>query len=63
MYLSNEAIKKFQDLYQEYFGLEIPEKEARERGEALVSLFEVIYKPIPKNYLHKDKNEYEVNQK
>jgi hypothetical protein len=51
MSLSKEAIDKYKQIYKKNFGEEISDEEAREQGESLISLFRVIYRPLPgKNY-------------
>ncbi len=44
--LSDSQITKFQNLYQQKFGLQISKEEALEKGLKLVRLFELIYKPM-----------------
>lgn len=48
MRLSKEAIEEFQEIWYEEFGGKISEEKAREKGESLISLFKIIYRPIPK---------------
>jgi hypothetical protein len=43
--LTDEQIKKFQALYKERFGVEIGEAEAREQGDRLVRLINLITRP------------------
>jgi hypothetical protein len=47
MALSKEAIKEFKEIYFKEFGEEISDQEAREEAESLISLFKIIYRPIP----------------
>jgi len=47
MSLSDEDIKELKELYVREFGKTISDKEATEMGQRLVSLFKVIYRPIP----------------
>ena len=47
MALSNEAIKELKDIYRKNFNEEISDIDAQELGESLISLFKVIYRPIP----------------
>ncbi|MFA6305631.1 MAG: hypothetical protein WC651_02795 [Candidatus Gracilibacteria bacterium] len=49
MKLTPEAIQEFQDAYRKDFGLEVSKEEAEQLGLRLITLFSVIYKPIPKN--------------
>jgi len=48
MGLSKEAIEEFKTIYREEFKEEISDAEAQELGESLISLFKIIYRPIPK---------------
>jgi len=47
MGLSKEAIKEFKDIYRKEFKEDISDGKAQELGENLISLFKVIYRPIP----------------
>jgi len=47
MSLSNKAIKEFKELYYEEYGKNISDEEAQEIGQRLISLFRIIYRPIP----------------
>ena len=47
MRLSKEAIKEFKEIYYKEFGERISDKEAQEMGANLLSLFKIIYRPIP----------------
>jgi hypothetical protein len=47
MKLLDEDITKFQSLYREVFGIEIPREDACEKGTALLNLMSIICK---KNY-------------
>ena len=51
MGLSKEAIKEFKEIYYNEFKERISDKEALEMGERLLSLFKIIYRPIPEDYL------------
>lgn len=46
--LSDEAIEEFRKLYKKHYKTEICVEEARRRGQNLVNLFEVVYRPVPK---------------
>ena len=46
--LSEEHVKKYQELYRNRFGKEISYESAYEESAKLVRLLEVIYKPITK---------------
>jgi len=47
MRLSKEAIKEFKEIYYKEFGEKISGPEAQELGANLISLFKIIYRPIP----------------
>jgi hypothetical protein len=49
MGLSKEAIEEFKRIYQEEFGKEISDKEAKEMGGSLLSLFKIICRPLPQD--------------
>ena len=46
MVLSDENIRKFQELYKEHFGVEISKEDAYENGTKLLRLISLIYRPI-----------------
>ena len=60
--LSDEAIEEFRKLYKKHYKTEISFEEARRRGQNLVNLFEVIYRPIPKNVKKVDLEKAESTQ-
>lgn len=45
--LSEEAIKDLKEVYLKEYGKYISDEEAQEIGERLISLFKIIYRPIP----------------
>ena len=47
MRLSEEAIKEFKDIYYQEFRQRISDEEAQEMGGNLLSLFKIIYRPVP----------------
>lgn len=47
--LTDDQIKKFQQIHKEYFGTEISREEAYKSGSALIRLMQLIYKPVPKS--------------
>jgi hypothetical protein len=49
MSLSEEAIREFKKIYNREFGKTISDKEAQEIGQNLLSLFKIIYRPIPED--------------
>lgn len=51
--LSDEQIKKFQELYKSHFGKEIDRKEALEKARQLIRSVELTYKPITQREYHK----------
>ncbi len=48
MELSQEAIEEFKRIYTEEVGEDISDEETRELGENLISLFKIIYRPLPR---------------
>jgi len=46
MELTEEDIKKFQQIYKKRFGKSISKTEAKIQGEKLVNLMKLIYRPI-----------------
>ena len=52
-----EAINEFKEIYREEFGEELSDEEAYETGRNLISLFEIICRPIPQ-----DNKEYLKNK-
>jgi len=49
MSLSENAIKDFKEIYFKQYGKSIPDEEAQEIGQRLISLFRIIYRPISGN--------------
>ena len=49
--LSRQALNDFKSIYKQEFGEDISDQEAKEKGEKLLRLFDIIYKPIPKNWI------------
>jgi len=52
MRLSKKAIKEFKEIYWKELGKKISDEEAQEKGQRLLSLFKIIYRPIPKDNFH-----------
>lgn len=48
MRLSKKAIKEFKGIYYKEFRRKISDQEAQEMGANLLSLFKIIYRPLPK---------------
>lgn len=48
--LPKEAILEYQGIYKKVFGKEISYAEAIEKGTELIKLFQLIYKPIKKEW-------------
>lgn len=59
MQLSDENVTLFQELYFKRFGVALSRTEAHEKGEALVSLFKIVYSPMTKD---RQNNEYKYEQ-
>jgi hypothetical protein len=47
MSLSEKDIKELKEIYYREFGKPISDEEAQEMGQRLISLFKIIYRPIP----------------
>ncbi|MHA1877820.1 MAG: hypothetical protein ACTSUC_15370, partial [Promethearchaeota archaeon] len=56
MGLSKKAIKEFKEIYFKEYGEKISDEVAREKGQRLLSLFKIIYRPIPEDYDEHDEN-------
>lgn len=54
--LSDEQIRKYQEIYKNRFGKEISREEAYEQGVKLIRLIEITYKPMTQR-------EYDLVQK
>jgi len=54
--LSEAALQEFKKIWFEEFGEEISDEKAAELGINLLSLFNVIYKPVPKSWLQNSEN-------
>jgi len=48
MHLTGEAIKKFQKIYKNMFGIELSKEEALEKGNSVLMLVQLTHKPINK---------------
>ena len=55
MRLSKRAIKEFKEIYEKEFGEPISDEKAQELGQNLISLFKIIYRPIPEDRESKGK--------
>ena len=51
--LSEKALKDFQKIYKEEYGVEIDEQTAENLGYNLLVLFSYIYKPVKKEWVDK----------
>ncbi len=49
MVLSDDDIRKFQDIYREQFGKEITKQDAYEQGIKLLRLMSIIWQPMTQN--------------
>lgn len=47
MKISSQAIEELKAIYQEEFGERLSDQEAQEIGTRLLTLFQVIYRPLP----------------
>ncbi|MFA7201458.1 MAG: hypothetical protein WC099_00410 [Candidatus Paceibacterota bacterium] len=46
--ISDEHIKKFQELYFTHFGIQLDKNEAYEKASKVIRLVELVYEPITK---------------
>lgn len=53
--LPQQAILEYKQIYKEVFGKCISNPEAEKQANRLLSLFEIIYKPISENEIKKKK--------
>ena len=59
MVLSDDDIRKFQEVYKEQFGKEISREDAYEQGVKLLRLIAVVYRPMTKeefDFIQKRRN-------
>jgi adenosine deaminase len=49
--LSQKAISEFKVVYKKEFGQDLNDNEAKEMAERFLKIFNIVYKPIPKNFL------------
>ncbi len=57
--ISDQALQEFKMIWRDETGLEITDKEALDAAVALLHLFNVIYRPIPKDW----SDEYDNQEK
>jgi hypothetical protein len=55
--ISDQALQEFKMIWRDETGLEITDKEALDAAVALLHLFDVIYRPIPKGWSDKYEKE------
>jgi hypothetical protein len=63
MELSQKAVEEFKEIYQKEFGKKLSDSEAQELAENLISLFKIIYRPIPGQKSQLDKFGRSINLK
>ena len=51
--ISREALAEFKRIWKEEYGTEIPDDEAMAKATALLTLFDVIYRPVTKEWAEK----------
>lgn len=57
MKLSQDAIEELKNIYQEEYNKPLSDAEALEMGLRLLRLFEIIYRPIPRD--HQNDKDYD----
>lgn len=60
--ISDDALKKFKDIWREEFNEEIPDDEAVRLGTALLTAFDNIYRPIKKEWIQTKNNAENTNE-
>ncbi len=55
--VSEKALQEFKNIWREEFGEDISDKKALEEATALLTMFDAIYRPIPKTW----SDEYDKN--
>jgi hypothetical protein len=53
--ISKEALEDFKRIWKEEFGEDISDQKALESGIALLTLMNIVYRPIPKSWLEDQK--------
>lgn len=68
--ISDKALQDFKRIYREEKGAELSDEEAMEEAIALLTLYNIVYRPIKKDWLEEyfrdhpeDRDEYESNQR
>lgn len=54
--LSEAALQEFKKIWFEEFGEDVSDEKAAELGINLLTLFNAIYRPVPKNWLKENEN-------
>ena len=60
--LSEKATNQFIEIYKKEFGEKLTNHQAQEKGEKLLRLFSLIYKPIPKDWIKKVLSEESIKR-
>lgn len=60
--LSKKALEEFKTIWRKQFGEDISDEKATEEGSNLLNLFNVIYRPIKKEWLKDDEDKKHRNQ-
>lgn len=61
--LSDKALRDFQGVWKKEFGQDIPYEEAEMQATSLLRLFNLIYKPIPKEWINEKSTKRERGEK
>lgn len=48
MFLSDQAVKEFKEIYKDKFGVELSDEEAMTKGEDFLRFMKLILSPMPK---------------
>lgn len=60
--LSHEALEDFKKIWREQFGEDISDEKATEEGINLLTMFNVIYRPIKKEWLKEYEEKHKENK-
>lgn len=48
MEISKKGIEKFKKIYKQEFGVSLSDNDTLEKGQRVLRLFKIIYRPLPK---------------
>ena len=51
--LSKDAVNEYKQIYQDDYGVSLPDKEAAEKALNFLKIFKLIYQPVSKGWIKK----------